>query len=92
VLRNRGIRSVPGHGSVPRLAPDRTIEFADSSPIALPAAQALIAENLFLRKQLTLFTERKVRPRTTASARIVMLALAKCFDWRDALIIVEPET
>lgn len=52
----------------------------------------MIAENLFLRKQLTLFTERKVRPRTTASARIVMLALAKCFDWRDALIIVEPET
>jgi putative transposase len=53
---------------------------------------ALVAENLFLRKQLALFAERKVRSRTTASARIVMLALAKCFDWREALIIVKPET
>jgi hypothetical protein len=47
---------------------------------------ALVAENLFLRKQLTLFQERKTRPRwTTASFRLAMVALAKFFDWRDAL-------
>ena len=54
---------------------------------------ALIAENLFLRKQLCLFQERKAKPRrTTASFRLVMVALAKFFDWRDALMIVKPET
>jgi putative transposase len=54
---------------------------------------ALMAENLFLRKQLALFQERKAKPRrTTASFRLAMVALAKFFDWRDALAIVRPET
>jgi transposase InsO family protein len=53
----------------------------------------LVAENLFLRKQLALFQERKIKPRrTTASFRLAMVALAKFFDWRDALVIVKPET
>jgi putative transposase len=54
---------------------------------------ALIAENLFLRKQLALFQERKVRPRrTTASFRLAMVALANFFGWRGALVIAKPET
>jgi hypothetical protein len=54
---------------------------------------AVVAENLFLRKQLALFQERKTRPRrTTALFRLAMVALAKFFDWRDALAIVKPET
>ena len=54
---------------------------------------ALIAENLFLRKQLALFRERKVKPRpTTAMARLAMIALAQFFDWRGAFVIVKPET
>jgi putative transposase len=54
---------------------------------------ALVAENLFLRKQLALFQERKTRPRrTTGSFRLAMVALAKFFDWRKALVIVKPET
>jgi hypothetical protein len=54
---------------------------------------ALIAENLFLRRQLALFKERKVKPRRiTTVARFAMIALARCFDWRDALVIVKPET
>ena len=54
---------------------------------------ALIAENLFLRKQLALFRERNVRPRRwTNRTRAVMLFLAKFFDWHDALVIVKPET
>jgi len=54
---------------------------------------ALVAENPFLRKQLALFQERKSRPRrTTASFRLAMVALAKFFNWSDALVIVKPET
>jgi hypothetical protein len=52
-----------------------------------------MAENLFLRKQLVLFQERKARPRrTTASYRLAMVVPAKFFAWRDALLIVKPET
>jgi putative transposase len=54
---------------------------------------ALIAENLFLRKQLALFQERQAKPRrTAASFRLAMVALAKFFDWRNALVIVKPKT
>jgi putative transposase len=59
----------------------------------LSSRVALIAENLFLRRQLALFQERKVKPRrTTASFRLAMVALAKFFDWREALVIVKPDT
>jgi transposase InsO family protein len=54
---------------------------------------ALVAENLFLRKQLALFQERKARPRkASASTRLSLMALARFFDWREALVIVKPET
>jgi putative transposase len=54
---------------------------------------ALVAENLFLRRQLALFRERKVKPRqTTPVYRLAMVALARFFNWRDALVIVKPET
>src|SRR5512143_1398124 len=40
-----------------------------------------------------MFQERKAKPRrTTASFRLAMMALAKFFDGRDALVIVKPET
>ena len=52
-----------------------------------------MAENLFLRKQLALFKERKARPRPASPmTRLAMIALARFFDWRDALVIVKPET
>ena len=52
-----------------------------------------MAENLFLRKQLALFQERQARPRrTTAPLRLAMVALARFFDWRNALVIVKPDT
>src|SRR5579864_253177 len=54
---------------------------------------ALAAENLFLRKQLALFQERKVRPRRAAdSTRWLMAFLHRWFDWRNALLIVKPDT
>jgi putative transposase len=53
----------------------------------------LAAENLFLRKQLTLFQERKKKARpTTAADRFVLCRPAYLFDWRDALVIVKPGT
>jgi putative transposase len=54
---------------------------------------ALAAENLFLRKQLALFRERekKAMP-TTPADRLVFSKLARCFDWRSALVIVKPAT
>lgn len=58
----------------------------------LPRA-ALIAENLFLRKQLALFQERQAKPgRTPAAVRLTLLALARFFDGQNALVIVKPET
>ena len=54
---------------------------------------ALIAENLFLRKQLAFFKERNVKPRRiTKTARLAMLGLGRFFNWREALVIVKPET
>jgi len=54
---------------------------------------AVAAENLFLRKQLTLFREREKKAmRTTPADRFVFSKLARWFDWRSALMIVKPAT
>ena len=59
----------------------------------LQSRSALAAENLFLRKQLSLYQERQVRPqRATDATRLTMVLVAKLFDWREALITVRPET
>ena len=55
--------------------------------------RALAAENLFLRKQLALFQERKVKPhRADDSTRLLMVILGRMFSWRDALVNVKPDT
>jgi putative transposase len=54
---------------------------------------ALAAENLFLRKQLALYQKRDVKPRrTTHAMRITLTVLARWFDWRQAIVIVQPAT
>jgi hypothetical protein len=54
---------------------------------------ALVAENLFLRKQLALFQEREKKAKaTTAADRFVFSKLGRLFDWRNALVIVQPAT
>ena len=51
------------------------------------------AENLFLRRQLALYRERGIKPRRVdAAARASLAFLSRLFDWRDALIVVRPET
>jgi len=59
----------------------------------LRSRTAVVAENLFLRKQLALFQEREKRAKpTTAADRFVFSKLACFFDWRSALVIVKPAT
>jgi len=54
---------------------------------------ALAAENLFLRKQVGLYVERKQKPRRASNAmRFTMAQLSRFFEWRDALTIVKPDT
>ena len=53
----------------------------------------LAAENLFLRKQLALYVERRVKSRrATDATRMTLVALARLMDWKAALTIVKPET
>jgi transposase InsO family protein len=51
------------------------------------------AENLFLRRELALYQERGVKPRRVdAATRVSLTLLSRLFDWRDALVVVRPET
>jgi putative transposase len=53
----------------------------------------LAAENLFLRKQLAFYIERKRKPRRlNAAARIALVVLARFIEWRQRLVVVRPET
>jgi putative transposase len=55
--------------------------------------RAVEAENLFLRKQLALFQERNNKARRADdSTRWLLSFLSRWFDWRNALIVVQPET
>lgn len=61
--------------------------------LTLRRDHALAAENLFLRKQLAFYQERGTRPRRLDPAtRVALVFLSKLFDWRDALVIVQPAT
>jgi hypothetical protein len=54
---------------------------------------ALMAENLFQRRQLALYREGSVTPhRIDAAARIRLTLLPRPFGWRAALVMVRPET
>src|SRR2546422_9252922 len=59
----------------------------------LRSGPALAAKNLFLRKQLSLYVERKKKPRrATDSARVTLAQLSRLFEWRDALTVIKPDT
>jgi transposase InsO family protein len=61
--------------------------------LAVRAHAALSAEILFLRKQLAFYEERQVEPRRlTDSARFSLVLWSRLFDWKEALVIVRPET
>ena len=50
----------------------------------------IIAENLFLRRQLALYQERKThRRRPTPAAKLALVVLGRFFPWATALAIVK---
>src|SRR5450759_5977737 len=54
---------------------------------------ALLAENLFLRKQLAFYQEHQIRPRRlTDAARFSLVLWSKFCNWKSALVVVKPET
>ena len=59
----------------------------------LRSKTSLAAENLFLRKQLAFYQERKVRPRRIdAPTRLALVWLSRWFNWSTALAVVTPKT
>ena len=61
--------------------------------LAFRSTRSINAENLFLRRQLALYIERGVKPRRIDSVtRIALVVLSRFFHWRDALVVVRPET
>ena len=61
--------------------------------VGLRSRTELAAENLFLRKPLAFYQERKIRPRRLdQAARLTLVWLSRRFDWRNALTVVTPKT
>jgi hypothetical protein len=61
--------------------------------LALSSRAALSAEVLFLRKQLAFYQEHQISPRKlNAAARFSLVLWSRFFNWREALMIVKPET
>jgi putative transposase len=61
--------------------------------LSVRARRSVEAENLFLRRELALYQERGTKPRRADAATRASLAfLCRLFDWRDALVVVRPET
>jgi putative transposase len=61
--------------------------------LSLRRRRSVETENLFLRRQLALYHERGVKPRRIdAATRVSLALLSRLLDWRDALIVVRPET
>ncbi len=61
--------------------------------VSLRSRAALIAENLFLRKQLAFYQERELRSRRlTNVARLWLVFWSRFFDWRSALLVIKPAT
>ena len=61
--------------------------------LALCSRVALSAEVLFLRKQLAFYQEHQIHPhKLTAAARFSLVLWSRFFNWREALMIVKPET
>ena len=61
--------------------------------LAVSSRAELSAEVLFLRKQLAFYQEHQVHPRKlTGAARFSLVLWSRLFNWRQALMIVKPET
>ena len=73
--------------------PRITLDFIRFLGNLLQSRSGLAAENRFLRKQLALYQERQIRARrATDATRFTMIWLGRLFNWKEALIMVLPET
>ena len=61
--------------------------------LGLRSRTSLAAENLFLRRQLAFYQERKVKPRRADNpTRLTLVLLSRWFNCRDSLTVVRPKT
>jgi hypothetical protein len=61
--------------------------------LGLRSKSSLAAENLFLRKQLAFYKERRIKPRRTDNpTRLTLVWLSRWFNWRNGLAVVTPKT
>jgi putative transposase len=68
-------------------------DLAGIVPLSVRRHGALAAEILMLRRQLAMYVERGVKPRRVDPVnRITLALLSRFFNWRDALVVVRPET
>jgi hypothetical protein len=73
------LHGVSNAGRMPGCSPRSRLFFSTRT--------ALVAENLFLRKQLAMFREREIKPkRSTLKRRLAMVMRAWFFNWRNALV------
>jgi putative transposase len=69
------------------------MELARLMGVMLRSRTSLVAENLFLRKQLAFYQEHKQRLRPlTDAARLSLVLWSRMCDWKSALVIVKPDT
>src|SRR6266852_1026559 len=87
-------RSVPyALGSSVRLAGDLTLDGLRFLGAIIRSRSAGSAEILFLRKQLAFYREHQICPRRLSdSARFSLVFWSRLFAWKEALVIVKPET
>ena len=76
--------SVPHAGTCHRLGPYPCVVFRSRA--------AVVAENLFLRRQRALYLERNTRRRPTPATKFALVILSRFFPWASALAIVKPDT
>src|SRR5450755_677014 len=69
------------------------IDLIALTALAFRQRRATAAEILVRRRQIALHKERKIKPRRIDPAtRISLALLSRFFNWRDALVVVRPET
>ena len=85
-------RSSPLTGLFATLA-ELSVDLFSFLRAAVRSRASLVAENLFLRKQLAFYQERAVKPRRlTDAARGALVFWSRWLEWKQALTIVQPET
>jgi putative transposase len=79
--------------SIPCALQELTVEALSLARLSLRSHTTLIAENLFIRKQLAFYQERGIRGRRLTNwARLWLVFWSRSNKWSSALLVVNPET